>query len=960
MTPEEIVVLLLAHYRQPEFTTYLEQLRPQLSLAVIELFKRRVDEEIYRRPRRAIQIAEVANVVASYVGTLEAQGLADWAKGNALCHANRDQEALLYYQKAEAVYATLSRPLETARLQVNQTAVLQEIGDFQTALALDQKARPVLEALRPASLRPLGILDMNMGAAYQQMGQLAEALMVYKHGRAIFEELDDPVEAARMDINRANVLEEMDDFQEAEHLLVQARDQLTADGEVTEAAKAELNLGRLAYRRGEYLAGLHHLETAHQFLLADPDPVESAFGDLYRSAIYLELNLLRETLTLAASAEVVFRRERLNWPQTRAMLNQARGYYRLGQYDLAEKWLAQARRRLRQQGSFSRLPELDLERSRLALAAGRVKNALRLARRAEKELPAGAWPAMTAQLHLLRAQCALMAHPPHLLAARRQAEAALSIAADRRLPEQLFTAYALLGQVAEHSGDLAEAWQAYQTAIMTIEIWRRSLPLDELHLSFMEDKLPVYADAVRLSMAIGEPTQTFYLVNLGCSAPLPRLAQPETSGDIGERLRVLQTEWRWYQNKLNQGHDLVQVERPPEQSSQQEENLRWHLDRLEAEIAQLTPRAASGAVPTSTPMLVELETATHFLSDLQRRLPAQTALLQYYIIAGQIHAILVTGTALHLVANISPAESVLRALKAWRFQVEHVSLQSETGSPPPHLSRFYQALIAPLEPHLRGQERLWVVIPPGWHDLPLAAFFDGRRYLVERFELAYLSAPEVLFRTEVTTPVAVAEKIAAVLGCSDEGRLPHTLLEAQEVATVLHPNWRASLYLEEVATFENFRQACQTGHLIHLATHAVFRQDNPLFSWLRLADGPVSVANLMEITLPQHPLVVLSACETGQGESRGGGLMGMGRGFLAAGAAGLVVSLWKVADRAASELMTNFYHSLDLTPGTLTRSSSKTVLPSVSAATALRSAQQQAIARGRPPYYWAAFVFIQG
>jgi CHAT domain-containing protein len=95
-------------------------------------------------------------------------------------------------------------------------------------------------------------------------------------------------------------------------------------------------------------------------------------------------------------------------------------------------------------------------------------------------------------------------------------------------------------------------------------------------------------------------------------------------------------------------------------------------------------------------------------------------------------------------------------------------------------------------------------------------------------------------------------------------------------------------------------------------------------------------------------LVVLSGCRTALGrELRGEGLVGLTRGFLYAGAPRVVASLWKVEDRATSELMTRFYRALwqeGLAP-----------------AAALRSAQLslRRERRWRDPYFWAGFV-LQG
>ncbi|MGH9845294.1 MAG: CHAT domain-containing protein, partial [Blastocatellia bacterium] len=95
-------------------------------------------------------------------------------------------------------------------------------------------------------------------------------------------------------------------------------------------------------------------------------------------------------------------------------------------------------------------------------------------------------------------------------------------------------------------------------------------------------------------------------------------------------------------------------------------------------------------------------------------------------------------------------------------------------------------------------------------------------------------------------------------------------------------------------------------------------------------------------------LVVLSACETGLGKQiKGEGLVSLTRGFMYAGAARVVVSLWNVDDEATAELMAAFYR--------------KVLKEGRSPATALRAAQlaMWSTEKWRAPYYWAAFT-LQG
>jgi CHAT domain-containing protein len=126
-------------------------------------------------------------------------------------------------------------------------------------------------------------------------------------------------------------------------------------------------------------------------------------------------------------------------------------------------------------------------------------------------------------------------------------------------------------------------------------------------------------------------------------------------------------------------------------------------------------------------------------------------------------------------------------------------------------------------------------------------------------------------------------------------------------------------------------------------------------------DGVLSALEIAEIDLTGVELAVLSACETGIGESaRGEGLIGLQRAFQVAGTRSVVASLWKVDDTATREMMERFYDNL--------------WTKQLSRAESLRQAQLWMLnergsrgleaaegppgddQRRLPPYFWAAFV----
>jgi CHAT domain-containing protein len=144
--------------------------------------------------------------------------------------------------------------------------------------------------------------------------------------------------------------------------------------------------------------------------------------------------------------------------------------------------------------------------------------------------------------------------------------------------------------------------------------------------------------------------------------------------------------------------------------------------------------------------------------------------------------------------------------------------------------------------------------------------------------------------------------------------------------------------------------------IIHFATHGVLDLEHPELSGIILSlvdekgrpqDGYLRLHEIYNLNLPAE-LVVLSACQTGIGKQiKGEGLIALTRGFMYAGAARVVASLWKVDDEATSELMAEFYKQM--------------LTNNLSAAAALRAAQVK-ISQKRPwqsPYYWAGFV-LQG
>jgi CHAT domain-containing protein/tetratricopeptide (TPR) repeat protein len=316
-------------------------------------------------------------------------------------------------------------------------------------------------------------------------------------------------------------------------------------------------------------------------------------------------------------------------------------------------------------------------------------------------------------------------------------------------------------------------------------------------------------------------------------------------------------------------------------------------------------------------------------------------------------------------------------------------------------ARTYDLLLAPLKERLRGKDLVIVAGGPLAY-LPFEVLVEDGHYLIEQHRIRYapsLTALHLVHLWEQTRPQperqlwALADPVydqadqrvkgEADLAQASKDALAEYLSRAHRgdrAAGVPYP--RLHFSGEEVrairallgaadgdvltglqATEAAVKTASEKGLLararyVHLATHGILGLDTGqppalVLSLLgndgqRDADGGVNdgFLRLDEVTRLKlnADLVVLSACETGQGRLHAGeGVTGLARAFLSAGSRGVVCSLWSVDDRETATFMARLYAGLK---------------DGQAAADALRAAKLAMIRAGKAPVYWAPFILI--
>lgn len=132
--------------------------------------------------------------------------------------------------------------------------------------------------------------------------------------------------------------------------------------------------------------------------------------------------------------------------------------------------------------------------------------------------------------------------------------------------------------------------------------------------------------------------------------------------------------------------------------------------------------------------------------------------------------------------------------------------------------------------------------------------------------------------------------------------LPYSKISVQETQKMLG----GRTFLNEEASLANFKEAASRYRILQLATHACIDQQDALFNVIYFHDTTLATYEIFDIPI-QADLIILSACETGNGDLlKGEGIMSLSRGFYYAGSANIVTSLWPADDYATQSLMVQF------------------------------------------------------
>ena len=894
--------------------------------------------------RQALALAESAIAIARRLHNQEALGRSLRSKANGLNIMGDNQKALNFHAQAIQVFRKIRNEEEEARTLIPSIQAHILLGEYDQAFQAADNAKAIFQRL--GNQQRIAHVEINVGNIYHRQDRFEEGLACYERAYEALLPFRDSEGLAVALYNMAVCLITMNDFPRALATYQRAREMCVQHGMALLVTQADYNIAYLYYLRGEYSRAIEMLRATRVESEKNGDAHVLALCYLDLSEIYLELNLSTEARETAHEGYLRFQKLGMGYEEAKCQANEAMAFSQLGKALRSLELFAEARPKFVREKNLVWPWLIDLYQVVVLYNEGRLFEARRLCSGAASFFDTSFLPGKAVLCHLLLARISLRAG--ELKAALTECARALDRLAGLEAPVLRYQAEFLMGQIQQSSEDISGAYDSCQRAREALETLRSSLHGEELKIAFMKNRLEVYECLVELCLNGGSGQKSVeeafgYMESAKSRSLAELLVQhghalpPASAGQSGlvRRIREMREELNWYYRRIER--EQLRTEEP---SPQRIEKLQKEALAHENELLRALREVPASQAEASG----DLGSAIGSLESIRDCLPPKSALIEYFCVKDQFIAAVVTREGIEIVP-ITPVSRVVNLLRMFHFQISKFRLGAEyiqtfekslLDAAQSHLHQLYGEVMAPLRGHLHAEHL--VIVPHGiLHYLPFHALHDGAGYLIDSFTISY--APSASIFAHCQQKPSRTSGSSLILGVPDS-RAPLILDEVQSVASTLPGS---ELIVGTAATEEVLREKGAHSRLIHIATHGSFRQDNPMFSGIRLGGAYLNLYDLYQLKF-EAELVTLSGCATGMNVvTPGDELLGLIRGLLYAGAHSLLLTLWDVHDRSTAEFMAHFYRRLG---------------DGEDKASALKGAMLELRKQYPHPYYWAPFTLI--
>nr|WP_249414486.1 CHAT domain-containing tetratricopeptide repeat protein [Marinifilum caeruleilacunae] len=376
---------------------------------------------------------------------------------------------------------------------------------------------------------------------------------------------------------------------------------------------------------------------------------------------------------------------------------------------------------------------------------------------------------------------------------------------------------------------------------------------------------------------------------------------------------------------------------------------------------------------------LKYKNATIEISDLQSKLDAGETLLEYSISDSTLFTFILTRDSFEVTKKDFDVDSLNHHIEEVRNCLKTNDFAENSADYYKNYTNsayeLYQTFVAPHEKAIANKKL--IVVPDGkMAYVPFGVLIKDKadpnrmnyrdlNYLIKSHTVTYHNSATIGFTIEsagfsFTTSKSVLAFAPSYKGIDDSilyterayrdklYPLPYTKEEVNNINNVME----GDLYLDDLATEQNFKNHASDYDVLHLAMHTIIDDENPMYSKLvftqtedSIQDGLLNTHEIYNMNFNAR-MVVLSACNTGDGKlQKGEGVMSLARGFFYAGCPSIIMTLWTVEDQTGSNLMTNFYSYLS---------------QGLKKDEALRQAKLKYLETADPlkshPYFWSGYV----
>jgi CHAT domain-containing protein/tetratricopeptide (TPR) repeat protein len=961
----------------------------------------RVEQDV-GRSREAAAALERALAGARALADATLEGRVLLRQGLLQAASGQPEPASRSLQSAIEIFAALGdRPGQAEAL--TELASLSALrGDNDKAAALFGEA---LTRAREAGDRRVEAIALNtQGVFLANLGNNEQTMASYQQALAIRRRIDDRPGIGQTLANLAVLLRATGDSRAAIARYEEALTIRRVEGPLQGVAVTLHNLGVAWADLGEYDRALTHFRESLAIMRSSGARRGEGFSLVNIGQAYGKLGDAEQALSFLSESLPVWREQGDRRGEVLAHLGIAGLHLAAGAYDRATESGQQALR-LAREASYKRevgqalatLANVDVLRGQPAAAIAAVREAIELARGIDDRREEAR------ALVVLGAALTATGSAAEAVAPLRRAIELLAGVEDRA---QEANARAGLADALAAQGDRANERRERLAALELIESLRGDVGLEGLRVSFFASKRPMYERAIRLLMSqphddVARADEEAFQVSerARARALLDLLTEGRVDLDSGAATPVLgdlRRSQELISTKALRLTRLLAAAKPGPGAVAARRELDQLLARHEELRAELrTRRPDLAAIVQPEPITLE-RVRRDALDD-------ESVLVEYWLgeRGSYVWAITATGTR----SAVLPARAQIERLARRAYDslsepgrtipgedasATRVRVARSLAAFSEDAAALSRLLLSPIARELTGKRTVFVAADGALQFLPFAALPAPGTLdtpLVERHQVVAVPSASVLLalkrraedrpsprqsrifvmgdpvfspddpRVRQPEAAAGASTIDAALedfGAARLARLRFSREEARRIAA-LAPG-ATTLALDFGATRQRALGADLRQYgIIHFAAHALVNDRRPLLSGIALSlvdehgrpqNGFVRLNDIYTMPLAAR-LVVLSACDTALGrDTPGEGLVGLARGFLHAGANGVIASLWAVDDRASATLMGQFYERL-LSAGR-------------PPAAALREAQQamRTDAQRRHPYFWAPWVLI--